>query len=365
VVPEEKNARLASLRTALSKRELDGLLVTAPASIRYLSGFTGSLAYLVIGLEVAEILGDSRYWVQMEEEAPSFHLIRSGLSTDLLSLVPERIQALGLRRVGFEAQHLTVAGHSALLKTVDSHAALEPTTGLVETLRMRKSAQEVALLKTAATVSSRAFDRVRAAVRPGIRERDVAFLLEQTFRELGGEGPAFETIVASGERGALPHARAGERVISEGDLIVFDFGARVAGYCADISRTVVVGRPNAEQQRVLEAVRAAQAASIRAMRPGVTGREVDEIARTAVREVVGETDCFGHGLGHGVGLEVHERPIMNPRDTTVLEAGMVITNEPGIYLPGWGGVRLEEMVAVTAAGPEIISTASRDAGLPA
>lgn len=363
MIPQERAERLTALRAALAEHELDGLLVSAPASIRYLSGFTGSLAYLLIGLEVAEILGDSRYWVQMEEESPNFQLVRSGLSTDLLSLVPERAKSLGLRRMGFEAQHLTVAAHSMLGKAVDSAVTLTPTTGIVETLRMRKSPQELDLLRTAAAISSRAFDRVRAVVRPGMREKDVAFLLEQAFRELGAEGPAFETIVASGDRGALPHARAGERLIAEHDLIVFDFGARAAGYCADISRTVVVGRPSAEQERALEAVRAAQAASIQAMRPGACGRDVDEVARRAVREAVGEADCFGHGLGHGVGLEVHERPILNPRDTTVLAPGMVITNEPGMYRPGWGGVRLEEMVAVTADGPQVLSTASREAVL--
>lgn len=365
MVPEQRTGRLDSLREALTARQLDGLLVSAPASIRYLSGFTGSLAYLVIGLDAAEIIGDSRYWVQMEEEAPSFQLVRSSLSSDLLSLVPERARSLGLGRLGFEAQHLTVAAHGALARAVDSAITLEPTSGIVETLRMRKSPEELTLLRSAAAISSRAFDRVRAAVRPGIRERDVAFLLEQTFRELGAEGPAFETIVASGDRGALPHARAGDRQIEAGDLIVFDFGARAGGYCADISRTVVVGSPSADQQRALEAVRAAQAASISAMRAGTTGREVDEIARKAVREALGDADCFGHGLGHGVGLEVHERPILNPRDTTVLEPGMVITNEPGMYRPGWGGVRLEEMVAVTADGPEILSTASRDVVLGA
>ena len=365
MVPQERIGRLASLREALRARELDGLLVSAPASIRYLSGFTGSLAYLVISLEAAEILGDSRYWVQMEEEASGFRLVRSGLSADLLSLVPERAKALDLHKLGFEAQHVTVAAHSALSKAVDSAITLQSTTGIVETLRMRKSPQELTLLRTAAGISSRAFDRVRTVVRPGMRERDVAFLLEQTFRELGAEGAAFETIVASGDRGALPHARAGDREIAVGDLIVFDFGARAAGYCADISRTVVVGTPSPEQERALETVRAAQAASIKAMRPGTTGREVDEIARKAVVEVVGDADCFGHGLGHGVGLEVHERPILNPRDTTVLEPGMVITNEPGLYRPGWGGVRLEEMVAVTADGPEILSTASREVRLGA
>lgn len=361
----ERAARLEPLRARLAQLELDAILISAPANIRYLSGFTGSLAYLVIGQEVAEILGDSRYWIQMEQEAPGFTLVRSGMSADLFSLVPERLQAMGARRVGFEAQHLTVSAFEALRGRIGGAATLHPSSGVVEELRMRKTPDEIARIKAAASISSRAFDRIRRTVRPGLRERDVAFLLEQTFRELGADAPAFETIVGSAENGALPHARPGDRALERGDMIVFDFGARAGGYCADISRTVVIGEVSVEQRRAIQAVQDAQAAAIAAMRPGITADAIDRIARRSVEEAVGPERAFGHGLGHGIGLEVHERPQLSQRDRTALAAGMIITVEPGVYVPGWGGVRIEDMVLITESGHEVVSSASREVPIAA
>jgi Xaa-Pro aminopeptidase len=360
VLVTERAKRLEPLRRRLAQLEVDAFLISAPANIRYLSGFTGSLAFLLIGEEVAEIIGDSRYWVQMEQEAPGFVLVRSGLSSDVFGLVPERLKSMKAKRVGFEAHHLTVAAFEALRGRLDGEITMSPLTGVVEELRMRKAPEEVERLRAVAGISSRAFDRILRTVRPGLRERDVAFLLEQTFRELGADGPGFETIIASGEHGALPHARPTDRVIESGDMIVFDFGARVAGYCADISRTVVVGPVSAEQRRAIQAVQEAQAAAIAAMRPGITADAIDRIARQSVEAAVGPDHAFGHGLGHGIGLEVHERPRLSPSDKTELAPGMVITNEPGVYIPGWGGVRIEDMVLITESGHEVISSASRE-----
>ena len=354
---DQSALRLAAVRRRLLDLELDGLVVTGPENLRYLSGFSGSLGYLVIGSAVAEILGDSRYWLQMETEAPGFTLVRSGPSHGLWALVAERLRALGLRRVGFESQQLTFDQHQRLTAALPAELTLMPTVGLVEELRMFKTVEEVELLRAVASIAGRAFDRVRSAVRPGLRERDVAFLLEQTFRELGADGPAFETIVAAAEHGALPHGRASDRVLERGDMVVVDFGARAAGYHSDTTRTIVVGKPTAEQTRVIEAVRQAQLASMALMKPGVAADAVDRRAREAL---AGEAHVFGHGLGHGIGLQVHERPFLSPSDQTTLQAGMVITNEPGIYVPGWGGVRLEEMVLVTDDGPEVLTPASRE-----
>ena len=351
--------RLQPLRQQLRERELDAIVVSAPPNVRYLSGFTGSLGFLVVTAAAAEILGDSRYWVQMAEEAPGFALVRSAQSTRLFDLVPSRLNALGVKRAGFEAQHLTVAAHDRLRLAVGDGIDLRATRGVVEELRMRKAPDEIERLRTAADISSRAFDRVLSAIRPGLRERDVAFLLEQTFRELGADGPAFSTIVAAGERAALPHAHPTDRPIAEGDMVVIDFGATAGGYCADITRTIVVGSASPDQHRALEAVRAAQRQSVQAMKPGVACAEIDRIARDAVTNAVGPEAAFGHGLGHGVGLEVHERPGLSSSDDTVLQPGMVITNEPGVYIPGWGGVRLEDMVLITPQGNEVISSASR------
>jgi Xaa-Pro aminopeptidase len=358
VLQTERAARLKPLRRRLAELELDAVFISGPANIRYLSGFTGSLAYLIVGQERAEILGDSRYWIQMEQEAPGFELVRSAASVDLFSLVPERLASIGARRVGFEAQHLTVSAFENLRGRIPQTSTLRPTQGLVEELRLRKTEDEVARLKAAASISSRAFDRIRRTVRPGLRERDLAFLLDQTFRELGADSPAFETIVASGENGALPHAHPTDREVQSGDMIVFDFGARVAGYCSDISRTVVAGEPDREQRRVIDAVRQAQSAALEVMRPGITADAVERVARQALAGSIDTEHAFGHPLGHGVGLEIHERPILAQRDRTELAPGMVITCEPGVYVPGWGGVRIEDMVLITAAGHEVLTTAS-------
>jgi Xaa-Pro aminopeptidase len=341
---DQSARRLAALRGRLTDLELDGMVVTSPENIRYLSGFSGSLGYLVIGRTDAEILGDSRYWIQMEAEAPGFTLVRSGPSHGLWPLVAERLKALGLRRVGFESQHLTFDQHQRLSASLPAERTLVATAGLVEELRIIKSAEEVELLRAVSSIAGRAFDRVRAGIRPGLRERDVAF----------------QTIVAAGERGALPHGRASDRVLERGDMVVVDFGATAAGYHSDTTRTIVLGEPTPEQGRVIEAVRSAQLASMAMMKPGVAADAIDRRAREAL---AGEAHAFGHGLGHGIGLQVHERPFLSPTDHTALRAGMVITNEPGIYIPGWGGVRLEEMVLITEAGPEVLTSASWEIGV--
>src|SRR6202171_1409821 len=350
----------AALRQRLLDLELDGLVVTAPENIRYLSGFSGSLGYLIIGKDAAEILGDSRYWLQMEAEAPAFRLMPSGVSHGLWAVFAERLKALGLRRIGFEAQHLTFEQHQRLSAALPPEPTLVATAGLVEELRIVKEAEEVELLRAVASIAGRAFDRVRPATRPGLRERDVAFLLEQTFRELGADGPSFETIVAAGERGALPHGRASDRVGERGGLGVGDFGAAAGGYHSDTTRTIVIGEATPEQCAAVEAVRQAQLASIALMKPGATADEVDRRAREAL---AGEEHAYGHGLGHGIGLQVHERPFLSPPGHTALRAGMVITNEPGIYIPGWGGVRLEEMVLITETEPEVLTSASWEIGI--
>src|SRR3989475_7778851 len=357
---EESTRRVAAVRRRLTDLGLDALVVTAPENTRYLAGFSGTLGYLVISGDGAEILGDSRYWLQMEAEAPAFTLVRSVASSGLFALLADRLKERGPRRIGFESQHLTVDQHRRLVGSLPAEVALVPTAGLVEELRMLKTPHEVELLRQVAGIASRAFDPGRAVIRPGLRERDVAFLLEQTFRELGADGPAFDTIVAAGGHGALPHRRASDRVLGDGDVVVVDFGALAGGYHSDTTRTIVIGDPPPEQTRVIDAVRQAQTESMALMRPGVTADAVDRRARDVL---AAEAHAFGHGLGHGIGLMVHERPFLSPTDQTPLQAGMVITNEPGIYRPGWGGVRLEEMVLVTEAGPQVLTPASHEVGV--
>src|SRR5206468_9890278 len=312
---EESTPRVAAVRQRLTDLELDALMITAPENTRYLSGFSGTLGYLVITRDGAEILGDSRYWLQMEAEAPAFTLVRSVASSGLFALLADRLKGLAPRRVGFESQHLTVDQHRRLVESLPADVALVPTAGLVEELRMLKTPDEVELLRQVAGIASRAFDRVRSVIRPGLRERDVAFLLEQTFRELGADGPAFDTIVAAGEHGALPHGRASDRVLALGDMVVVDFGAVAGGYHSDTTRTIVVGEPTAEQRRVIAAVRQAQTEPMALTKPGVTADAIDPRARDGL---AGEAHAFGHGLGHGSGLIVHGRPSLSASDRTPL-----------------------------------------------
>src|SRR6266446_2692133 len=305
---DQSAGRVAALRGRLVDLELDGVVITTPENIRYLSGFSGSLGYLVIGRTDAEILGDSRYWLQMEAEAPGFTLVRSGPSHGLWALVAERLKALKLRRVGFESQHLTFDQHQRLSSALPGEHALVAIAGLVEELPIVKAPEEVELLRAVAAIAGRASDRV----------------------------------------------------LERGDMVVVDFGATAAGYHSDTTRTIVVGEPSPDQARVIEAVRQAQLESMALMKPGVAADAVDRRAREVL---AGETHAFGHGLGHGIGLQVHERPFLSPTDHTPLRAGMVITNEPGIYIPGWGGVRLEEMVLITETGPEVLTSASWEIGV--
>src|SRR5256714_5160331 len=325
----DKSARrLAALRGRLLDLEVDGLVVTGAETIRYLSGFGGSLGFLVISAATAEILGDSRYWIQMEAESPGFTLVRSGPSHGLWALVSERLKALGLRRIGFESQHLTVDQHQRLRAALPAELTLMPTTGLIEALRIVKTLEEVELLRRVGSIAGRAFDRVRTTIRPGLRELDVAFLLEQTFRELGADGPAFETIVAAADDGALPHGRASDRVLERGDMVVVDFGARAGGYHSDTTRTIVVGTPTAEQTRVIDAVREAQRASMALMKPGVAADAGD---RRAPEVPARGAHAFRPGLGPCSGLEVDRRALLLPRDQTTPQPGMVVAYQPGLY----------------------------------
>jgi Xaa-Pro aminopeptidase len=271
---------------------------------------------------------------------------------------------LGAGPVGFEARHLTVARHEWLTRTASARqlrAALRATDGLVEQVRIVKDHMEVAALREAARRLTPVADAAFSLVRPGVSERAIAARIERALREQGFERPAFDTIVASGPNGALPHYRAGDRTLVNGDLVVLDFGGVLDGYCSDLTRTVAVAPVSADAQRICAAVREAQQAAIDAVKPGVATTDVDRAARR-VLEAHGLGEAFGHGTGHGLGLDVHEEPrVTRPRADVApvpLEPGMVFTIEPGAYLPGWGGVRIEDDVLVTDHGCEVLTSVS-------
>jgi Xaa-Pro aminopeptidase len=347
----ERRARLLALA---AQDGLDGLIVTHLPNVRYLTGFSGTAGVVMLLRQATIFLSDFRYRTQAEAE----------LGSDLRIEIPpsdvwERLWRVlaeypGVERLGFEARAVTVAEAERFAKT-NGRCRVQPTKDLVERLRMTKDADEVEAIRAAGAVATESLAATLACVRVGQREREVAARLERELRERGSEWHPFPTIVASGPRSALPHARTSERVIEPGDWLLLDFGAQVQGYCADVTRTVVVGRAADERQRtVYQMVREAQVAARERVRAGMTGREADAIAR-GLLEARGFGDAFGHSLGHGLGLEVHEGPRLSRVNEDPLPAGAVVTVEPGAYFPGWGGVRLEDDVWLGPDGPELLT----------
>jgi Xaa-Pro aminopeptidase len=349
--------RLASLRALAAGSRLDGVLVTDSTDVHYLSGFRGDDALLVVTAGAALIVSDSRYWTQITEEAPGFDLVMSEGSGALLDdAVSAFVRALGAgggdAALGFQGGSLSYADHRALRRRF--HGRLRDVGDHVSALRCVKDETEIATMRAAAAVADAALEAVIDQGLRGRAEADVAWAIGQAVHDAGGDGLAFPAIVAGGPQGALPHALAGERVIVEGDLVVVDMGARLEGYNSDITRTFAVGRVGDEERTVYDVVARAQHAGLAAALGGVDCVAVDAAARRVIDDA-GYGERFGHGTGHGVGLDVHEQPRLGRRSGGRLRAGMVVTIEPGIYLPGRFGVRIEDTVAVTAGGCECLT----------
>ena len=354
-------ARLHKLRSKLGERtELDAVLVSAAENRRYLSGFTGSAGYLFITQDDAVLATDFRYVEQSGRQAPDFRVERI---TSGLAWFPKLAAETGARRVGFDSQDMTVAIHSALTKAIEeSEQSVKPeliaTPGIVEELRAVKDEEELRLLTKAVEIADQAFEAVAPTIEPGVAEEEVAWRLEMAMRERGAEAVAFDIIVGAGPNGALPHHRAGAKLIQKGEAVVIDMGATYQGYCSDLSRTVVVGGPDDTFRWVYDTVLQAQLAAEEQVTAGMTGKDTDAIARDVIAEA-GYGDNFGHSLGHGIGLAVHESPGVGPTSQGALEDGMVFTIEPGIYLSGWGGVRIEDMVVLENGRARVLSKAHK------
>ena len=348
---DRRPERQSSLRRLLEQEGLDALLVTHLPNIRYLTGFTGSAALLLVRPDATVLLTDFRY----AEQAPSEAGTSAAVEVDPVN-VWDRLKRLCADRsgetIGFEAHALTVGDAGRLRDCVPRTA---PAGELVERLRAAKAPEEVAAIAAAASLAHEALAEVLPGVRVGDEERDIAARLEFALRRRGSEWHPFQTIVASGPRAALPHARTSDRRVGRGEWLLLDFGAEVDGYCADLTRTVVVGaRADERQREVYGVVEAAQRRAREEVRPGMTGREADALARGLIASR-GFGEAFGHSLGHGLGLEVHEAPRLSAANDRPLPAGAVVTIEPGIYLPGWGGVRLEDDVHLGAEGPRCLT----------
>ncbi len=353
--------KLQKLRQRIEQEELDAILISSPENRRYMSGFTGSAGWLLISRDDATLATDFRYVEQAGNQAPDFHIKRIQRG---LGWFPEWTAEHGVKRIGFESADVTVSVHEAFLKAAaeeepTNHPELLPTKGIVEELRVYKDADELALLTKAIEIADEAIDEVAPQIEPGITEEAVAWELEKAMRERGAEMISFDTIVGAGPNGALPHHRADESVIKQGDAIVIDMGAKYEGYCSDLTRTVFVGEPDDKFRKIYDIVLQAQLAAEEQVTAGMSGKDADAIARDIIADA-GHGDDFGHSLGHGVGLAVHEFPHLGPTaEEDTLEDGMVFTIEPGIYLPGWGGVRIEDIVVLENGRARVISKAKK------
>ena len=355
--------RLERLRATLAERDLPALLVSGPGNRRYLSGFTGSYGWLLVTPTVALLFTDGRYMIRAAREAPAFALrqvVNPGRA--LPTLLSEAAAELGLARIAFEAAQMSVAEHANLVKALGGAVELVPVEGLVEPLRERKDATELRTMRRAIAITDAAFAAVLERLTPETTEAQAAWMLEVAMRVGGAEGLAFPVIVAAGPNGAQPHASPGDEPLGSGRPIVIDMGARLGGYNADLTRTVVLGTPDDRFHTIYELVKEAQAQAIAGIGPGVLTHAVDTLARDRI-SAAGYGEQFNHGLGHGVGLDVHEGPalrrILPGSSSPPLQPGMVTSVEPGIYLEGWGGVRIEDLVLVTAQGHEVLSQAKK------
>jgi Xaa-Pro aminopeptidase len=358
--------RLQRLREELQERKLDALLVASPetvssANCRYLSGFTGSSAYLLITRDDAVIATDSRYWEQAEGQASGFRLHKAVGALE--QWLPALLEGPSGRRIGFEAAQVSYQTYRTIHNVLrDLPEAQRPklaaTSDLVEGLRATKEPEEIAAIQAAIALGDAAFEYVAQRVEPGWTEKQLAWEIEKYVREHGGDGSAFAPIVAGGPWGAMAHARPRDRALEGGEGIVIDMGAQLDGYMSDLTRTIYLGKPDDQFKRVYDIVLAAQQTAIELIESGMTGEEAHLLAHKVIEEA-GHGDDFGHGLGHGLGLQAHEKPRVGKASTEVLADGMVFTVEPGIYLIGWGGVRIEDVVVLEDGRPRVLSHAPK------
>lgn len=350
--------RRSRLRKLIAKSGADAMLVTNFTNVTYLTGFTGEDSYLLLSGKQAIVISDPRYTTQLEQECPGLELAIRAPGASQLEATVSTLRSAGVQRLAIEADAMSVAFHARLVEKADK-AKVVAVSGLVEQLRAVKDREEIAEIERAARYAERGFAILRATLRPERTEREVAHDLEHQMRLLGAKGCGFPPIVAVGDHAALPHARPTERRIGEAEFVLVDWGATAGQYQSDLTRVLVTGKIAPKLERVYRVVLAAQQRAISAIRPGIAAKEVDTAARNFIADA-GFGRYFGHGLGHGLGLDVHEAPRLAANSEQVLKAGMVVTVEPGIYLPGWGGVRIEDDVLVTKSGCEILTEVPKE-----
>ena len=350
--------RIAKLRQALVEKNINAILISQPENRYYLSGFRGSNGYLVITAKDAVLATDFRYIEQAKSQAPDYDIFH--ITNDITNWFPTMISELNLKMLGFEERSITVATHRQLKETMkQTKFKLIPVNGVVESLRIIKEPEEIEYISKAIDMSDNAVSHILEIAHVGMTEAEIAWELEKYLRENGSENLPFDVIVASGPNSALPHARPSERIINSGEPVIIDMGARCNGYSSDLSRTMCLGTPNDTFNRVYDTVLGAQLSALAIIQEGMSGSEADSIARGIIDEA-GYGNAFGHALGHGIGLAPHESPRLDPNSVEKLLSGMVFTVEPGIYLNGWGGVRIEDVVLMENSGVKVLSKAKKE-----
>ena len=351
--------RLSRLRQRLAELEVDAIFISQPENRLYLSGFNGSAGYLLITEKDAIIATDFRYIEQVKQQSPDYRVFQ--ITGDMANWFPELSAGLKGQKLGFESRHMSLAMYRQIkdiIKKLASPPKLVPLEELVESLRAVKEAEEIEVITQAADISDQAFQHIAENIEAGMSEREVAWEVEKFMREHGSQTVPFDLIVAAGPNAALPHARPSERVIQEGEPVLLDIGARVNGYSSDLTRTICLGQPDDSYKKVYDIVLGAQLTALELIKEGITGEQADNLARTVIAEA-GYAEAFGHGLGHGVGLAAHETPRLGPGSGEELVSGMVFTIEPGVYLPGWGGVRIEDLVILEDGQLRVLSKAKK------
>ncbi len=351
--------RTETLRRSMAEKSLDGLVISQPENRFYLSGFSGSAGYLFVTGKLALLATDFRYVEQSRLQAPDYEVFQ--ISGKVEEWFPKLVGQGGLKRLGFESESVSVAFARQLsdsLAKAGLGIELIPVDGLVEAIRVVKEADEIGLVSKAVEISDQAMTHVIAFIKAGMTEKTVAWEIEKYMREHDSQSVPFEVLVQSGPNSALPHAQPSDRRIGVGEPVVMDIGARVGWYASDLTRTICVGKPDAQFKKTYDTVLSAPLAAIALIRQGMTGDQADSFARIVIKEA-GHGNEFGHSLGHGVGLAVHEAPRLGPNSTDVLKDGMVFSVEPGIYLPGWGGVRIEDLVVLEDGKIRVLSSAPK------
>jgi Xaa-Pro aminopeptidase len=353
--------RLNALRSVFSKVKCDAFMVSHSPNVRYLSGFTGSNGMLLLTRSETIFFTDFRYKNQAAEQigdAARIVICKNGLWPEAAKIIRHEL----IKRVGIEADHTTVSEANSIEKLIGNYASIIPTQNVVEKRRLLKDEDELVIIHEAVRVADETFAEALALVRPGVSEQEISVAIENGIRRRGGSGTSFQSIVASGVRSSLPHGIASEKIIEAGDLLTIDMGAIWGGYCSDMTRTVCVGKANEKQREIYELVYKAQTTVQEALRPDLSCFDADKIARDIIT-AGGYGPNFGHGLGHGVGIDIHEAPRLSYLGKGKLEAGMIVTNEPGIYVDDFGGVRIEDMLLITPDGSQVLTGTEKPATL--